>query len=470
MSYGHAHELGSSAAGAPGAGKPVPAIDPARYAQPDARQVLAALDIGGLYRILGQGCGLSQREIARRTGQSQSEVSDIVSGRRRVENYHVLRRIVVGLEIPPELMGLSWWGPDGTYRGPDGSRDGQLAVAYPPEGVKDGMLRRHALALGASAAFGAQFKGIGALADPYPAPGKVPLPARLGMSHVAWIEETTQRLWVMRCSYGGQAEIASVTVAHYTQWMGVDATDAVKSALGPVLAQAHEVAGLCCFDSGHDRHARDHYRQAIELAIEIGDHYRAAVALRCSGALEAMADHPDKALKFYQLGQATLLHAPGDDPRTAFQASLLYANSAGAYARMNDHRQALTCLSRSRDGWEPPDAFQRADFDWVTADTVWRLGRLDDAEPFAASAVQTFGAHERRDGVKARLTLATIQVQAGEPNGLVLAHQVMQEVAELYSVPTRQRLLPLAEALETRPGSDAKDLARTARRIAATRG
>ncbi|MGQ0773060.1 MAG: helix-turn-helix domain-containing protein [Pseudonocardiales bacterium] len=463
MSYGH--EPGSGSAGAPSAGKPVPAIDPAQYARPEVRRLLAALDIGGLYRVLGQGRGLTQREIARRTGQSQSEVSDIVSGRRRVQNYHVLRRIVGGLEIPPESMGLSWWGPDGSYWGPDGALCGQLT----PEEVADEVLRRHALALGVIAGFGAQIKGIGALADPYPAPGQLPLPSQLGMSHVTWIEETTQRVWVLRCAHGGQAEIASATATDCTRWMGVDATDVVKRALGPALAEAHEVAGLCCFDSGYDRHARDHYCQALELAIKTGDHHRAASALQRSGALEAMADHPDKALKYYQLGQATLLRASGDDPRTACQASLLHAQSAGAYARMNDHRQALTCLSRSRDGWEPPDAFQRADSDWVTADTAWRLRRIDAAEPFAASAARTFGAHESRDGVKARLTLATIQVHSGEPGGLVLVHQVMAEVAALHSVPTRQRLVPLAEALDTRPGSDAKDLARSARQIAATR-
>jgi hypothetical protein len=83
--------------------------------------------------------------------------------------------------------------------------------------------------------------------------------------------------------------------------------------------------------------------------------------------------------------------------------------------------------------------------------------------------VRTFATHDRRDGVKARLTLATIQVQAGEPGGLVLAHHAVDEVTVLHSVPTRQRLIPLAEALAARPGSDAKDLAHRARQIAATR-
>jgi transcriptional regulator with XRE-family HTH domain/tetratricopeptide (TPR) repeat protein len=451
-----------------GAGKSVPAIDPAQYDRPEVRRMLVALDIGGLYRLLGQGGGLSQREIARRTGQSQSDVSDIVSGRRRVENIHLLRRIAGGLEIPPERMGLSWWGPDRSYWGPAGAYSGQGTVTNHLDGVEDEVLRRHLVALGAVSGFGVLIPGVGALADPYPAPGELPLPSRVRISHVAWVKETTQRVLALYRAHGGQAEVASAMATHFTRWMRVDATDAVRRSLRLALAEAHEIAGLCCFDSGHDRHARNHYRQALELAIETSDHHRAASALRRSGELEAMTGDPDHALKCYQLGQSALVRAAGNDPRTTVLASWLNWSSARAYARLNDHQQALACLSRSRDGWEPPDAFQRADFDWGTADAVWHRGRLDDAEPFAASAVQTFGTRDRRDGVKARLTLATIQVQAGEPRGLVLARQAINEVAALHSVPTRRRLDPLAKVLAARPGSDAKDLAHSAHQVAAT--
>lgn len=450
---------------APGSGQ----LEPARYARPEVRRMLAALDIGGLYRVLGQDGGLSQREIVRRTGQAQSEVSDIVAGHRRVESIHLLRRIVGGLEIPPEFIGLSWRACDGTYWGPDGAYSEDVTVASTPEAVEDEMFRRHVFALGAIAAFSAQIKGIGALAEPYPAPGELPLPGRLDLSHVAWIEQTTEQVMALRRAHGGQAELASAAATHFTRWLGVDAPEDVRRTLGPALAGAHRVAGLCCFDSGHDRHARDHFSQALELAIETGDHHRAASVLLASGWLEATVGHPNSALKCYQLGHSALTRATGDDPQTAFLTSWLHALSGEAYVQMNDYRQALTCLSRSRDGWEPPDTFQRADFAWLTADVVQRQGRLDDAEPFAASAARIFGAPKSRDGVKARITVATIHVHTGESDGLVLAHQVIDDAAALHSVPTRQRLLPLADTLDTRSSSDAKDLARSARQAAATR-
>jgi transcriptional regulator with XRE-family HTH domain len=70
----------------------------------DVSAVLAARDITGLYRSL-QAAGVSQRLIAERTGQSQSEISEILSGR-RVVSVAVLERIVDGLGIARATIGL----------------------------------------------------------------------------------------------------------------------------------------------------------------------------------------------------------------------------------------------------------------------------------------------------------------------------------------------------------------------------
>src|SRR5262245_47700669 len=55
----------------------VPAIV---WARPDMRQRLSERDVAGVYRLL-QSHGVSQRAIAASTGQSQSEVSEILAGR-----------------------------------------------------------------------------------------------------------------------------------------------------------------------------------------------------------------------------------------------------------------------------------------------------------------------------------------------------------------------------------------------------
>jgi transcriptional regulator with XRE-family HTH domain len=71
------------------------------------RRRLCERDIAGVYRLL-QAHGVSQRAIAARTGQSQSEVSEIVAGRRQVVAYDVLVRIADGLVVPRGWMGLAY--------------------------------------------------------------------------------------------------------------------------------------------------------------------------------------------------------------------------------------------------------------------------------------------------------------------------------------------------------------------------
>ena len=80
MSYGHADKIAAIVAGSTPAGseKPTPPIDPTLYHRDDMRAVLAAHDIASLYQLL-KYAGLTQRDIARLTGQSQSEVSEILT-------------------------------------------------------------------------------------------------------------------------------------------------------------------------------------------------------------------------------------------------------------------------------------------------------------------------------------------------------------------------------------------------------
>jgi hypothetical protein len=122
-----------------------------------------------------------------------------------------------------------------------------------------------------------------------------------------------------------------------------------------------------------------------------------------------------------------------------------------------------------RDGWTPRDGYERAGADFEIAGIQLDLGRLDVAEQFAASAVRTFGeGHYRRGRTLAELLLAEVHIRAGEPQGQTLARHAIEEVSTLRSVATRQeRLVPLATALEARPGTDTQELARRARQIAA---
>src|ERR687887_1046079 len=86
-------------------GSPIP---PEEWETREMRNALAARDVSTVYRLLRR-TGVSQRQIAAMTGQSQSEVSEILKGR-QVMAYDVLARIADGLGIPRGYMGLAYDG------------------------------------------------------------------------------------------------------------------------------------------------------------------------------------------------------------------------------------------------------------------------------------------------------------------------------------------------------------------------
>jgi len=445
LGYGHADKLAGSAVGTPAAGN-TPPIDPALFRREHVRRVLAERDIAALYRIL-RDAGITQRRIAELTGQSQSEVSEILKGR-RVLAYDLLVRIAEGLGIPRELMGLGC-GERGAYGGGD-------TVARPPDGVDEDMQRRDVLAVGTLATLGF-VPSFAALLDPSARPGEVPLPSRLGASDVAEIRTRTRQLRMAAQVEGGQARAASAAAAYYRRLTAVPATEQVAHSLGFALAELDELAGWCCYDAGLDRHARWHYRTAVDLARRVGDDYRVASALRCAGLVDSRRDRPDDAMKLYQIAGVKL---GNQDPDLG---AWLDAVSAGALADMG-HEQAADHLARARDGWQATDAVERADQNYQAALVYVRLGRLDVAEALTASV--NGAGRVRPVGVFATILRATIHIQAGEPRGLGMAKSAIDAAAPLHSLRVRERLVPLAEALEARPGSDARELARMARQVA----
>ncbi|MDQ3762661.1 MAG: helix-turn-helix domain-containing protein [Actinomycetota bacterium] len=437
-------------------------IDPELLDRDDMRAALAARDIGGVYRLLWQA-GVTQRQIAQLTGQSQSEVCEILKGR-QVRDVWVLERIADGLGVPRAWMGLSY-----------GEEEPDSPSAQ--EDVDEDMKRRALIATTSGAVLGQVLKGLGEpieLALPT-GPG---LPSRLGMSHVHTVQAVTERLRNVARSYGGQADLFGAAVRLYTRWMGVPAADAVKARLAAALAELHTEAGWACYDSGLD--GTGYFTRALRLGDQAGDAYGIANAAWHAGATLVRNGHPNDALKAFQLGQlqlggfasgkSTPATVRADDPRVPTLTARLNLNSATAYALLDSPDQAKRCLAAAHEGWTPRDAFERAGMDRATAGIQLDLGRLDTAEQFAASAVRTYGEGHRRGRTLAELLLAEVHVRAGEPQGLTVARHAIAEVNTLQSVAVRrERLVPLAAALEAWPSSDTRELARTARKVATIR-
>ena len=444
-------------------------IDPGVWQQPEMRRALAARDVGAVYRGL-RDVGITQRQIAALTGQSQSEVSEILKGR-RVMAYDVLARIAEGLGIPRERMGLSWWAADGSYAGQDETYAGEVTVSDPRE--DDDEMRRRAVILSAPVALWGQslFGKVPELPAPDWLVGR--LPSRLGMMHVEATADLLTQLRALARAWGGQSKVLGAVATQSKRLLAVPGEDATRARLGSVLAELHTEAGWSYFDSGDDDAANYYYTQATDIAGQFGDRYQIAHALRHAGMLPLERGRFDDSLKLFQLGQISFMpldgSSRGDDPRVAPMTACLDSLQARALARMGLPGQAKSKLAAARDKWQAPDTFAQADADYRNADISLCLDQIDVAEQFAALSVRAWGNRDRRPAASTRILLATIHVRAGEPRGPQLAHNAITAATKLSSDRVRKRLLPLADELDARRGGDYRELARMARQVASTR-
>jgi hypothetical protein len=153
----------------------------------------------------------------------------------------------------------------------------------------------------------------------------------------------------------------------------------------------------------------------------------------------------------------------------AAQEACVQANAATALAHLGCLDAADVEMAESRELWLPTRADRYGDLDRPAALLALRRGRLDAAEPLAAASVRRWEGISQISRTFSAIVLATIHVRAGEPGGLPLAHGAITAVPKLSSVRARKRLLPLADALAARPGTDAKDLSRMAHQVARVR-
>jgi len=462
----HGHPPASGPVASVAAERPeVADVMPELLERPEVLELLAARDVAGLYRAL-RDVGVSQRQIAGHTGQSQSEVSEILKGR-QVRDVLVLERIADGLGIPRGLMRLAGAPAEDAYPG-----DATDAGA-PPDEADHEMLRRrfqHFLALAAGAAMGAPVPGVGELADWLTAPGLSPAGRRIGIADVERIQRRCEQVGTLARAYGGQGEGAVALAGWADEWLDAECAETVRTALLSALAHVHTVTAWCCHDIGAVGRAHWHFARALELATEAGDAYQAAYAMRHAAMMLVDRGEPDNGLKIVQFGLIKLGDLRPDDPRVEAQRGECHVVSALALAGLGQGPGAHDALMVARDGWSPPTPHARGCMDLDAAHTHLLLGRLDMAQETAARASRTLAvAGERREGVLADLALARIHVLAGEQRGFAMADQAISAVTEMDSAVARQCWLPpLAVALEGRPGPDARELARRARRVAGT--
>ncbi|MGH3907051.1 MAG: hypothetical protein ACRDTE_23165, partial [Pseudonocardiaceae bacterium] len=221
-----------------------------------------------------------------------------------------------------------------------------------------------------------------------------------------------------------------------------------------------------------------HFARSLELATDVGDTYLQVLALRHAGLASVEHGHPDDGLKMLQCAQARTWEIPRRDQRAvvvgvsgrAAAEAVALQESATALARLGDLDTAAATLAKGRDLWTPARTDPFGDMDRPAARLELERGRLDVAEARAVASVHRWERGSRISRTMSGTVLATVYVTAGDSRGLPLAHRAITDAGKLGSVRVRRQwVLPLADALDNRPGADARDLTRQARQIATTR-
>lgn len=435
-------------------------VSPDAWEEPEMRRALAARDISGVYRLLRR-VGISQRQIAALTGQSQSEVSEILKGR-QVMAYDVLTRVSDGLGVPRGYMGLAY--DEATATSVVGHPDG--ALAEEDESVK----RRKFIMNTAAVMFGSSALDIdlGEWLSKLP---QTPVPDRIGMSDVRQVEASTKALRALDYRHGGGAcRDAVVAQLSWSQRLiSATGSDVVRQSLFRALADMQNLAGWTTFDIGMLDLARNHFSRALEFAKVSGDHGLMSNVLYRMGRVYLHHKEPNEALKMFQFGQIAAQNSGSE-----LAVAVLCANEAWAYAMMNDDVQAQKGLGRAR------DEFSRANLaeapDWVrffnetdmqaTVGTVhtelsaWDAKHSAIAIPAITQALSEYKDDMARSKAFNLTMLATNHLRQGDvDHGVRIGRGALSLASSLKSARVVDRLEPLQiEAGRRASSADARDL------------
>jgi transcriptional regulator with XRE-family HTH domain len=425
------------------------------------RDALSNRDVSQIYRLLRRR-GVSQRQIAALTGQSQSEVSEILKGR-QVMAYDVLARIADGLSIPRGYMGLAY----------DEATAVRVATseADPQAEEDESVKRRRFLAHAAAVTMGAAVMGKDS-ASWVAHPAQAPAPGRIGMTDVRQVEAATRALRALDYQYGGgfcrDAVVAQLSWGQ--QLLDANAADQVRERLYVALADLHNLAGWTSFDSGLIDASRNHFAHALELARAGHNDPLVANVLYRMGRVYLHQNAPNDALKLFQLGQIA-----AQESGSELAVAVLCANEAWAYAALKNERQAMKLINRTK------DEFARADHtnpdSWVSffneTDLYAMVGTVHSvlamevdrkhtryAIPALTKAIGTYGDEMARSKAFNLSMLATNHMIDGDvDHGARIGRSAVDLAEGLKSARAKDRIMPLKTESDKRSNnSDARDL------------
>jgi transcriptional regulator with XRE-family HTH domain len=439
-------------------------LSPEKWNEPEMKQALADRDIASVYRLLRR-IGISQRHIAALTGQSQSEVSEILKGR-QVMAYDVLARISDGLGIPRGYMGLAY--DPATATSMVGPPDN--ALAEEDESVK----RRKLLAHGAAVMLGTAVLGADR-GQWLPSPAQTPAPSTIGLSDVKQVEAATRAMRALDYQFGGGAcRDAVVAQLSWSQrLLGASAKEEVRKRLFRALGDLQNLAGWTTFDVGLLDSSRSHFATALEYAKQADDPALMSNIMYRIGRIYLHQGAANDALKWFQLGQIA-----AQDSGSELAVAVMCGNEAWAYAMIGNSEQAQKLLRRSEAEMaranpnESPPWAKFYDVNAMIGSTYHELSAVEARH--AATAIPALSKSlSRCDDIMSRsrtfeLTmLATCHLRQGDVDyGVQIGRKALAVASEVKSKRVTDRLAPLQlEAAKRSTNPDSRELSNQIQRF-----
>jgi transcriptional regulator with XRE-family HTH domain len=445
-------------------------VDPAMWQRPDMRAALAARDIATVFRLL-QRVGVSQRRIAALTGQSQSEISEILGGR-HVVSYDVLARIADGLGVPRGHLGLAYDETTSQLVGATANQTVSGETGHEEEDSRRLLARLTELTVG------------GATIDPQSwaqpfAVAWAPAPEHVGLADVRRLETITGQLRTLDRQYGGGAcrDAVLAQVAWAQQLLRAQVSEDAVHALHVAVGDLHTLAGWTSFDLGIVGPARRHYARALEHAKFVDEPSLVAKVLYCLGRLHLHHGWAAQALRLFQLGQVA-----AQESGLGRAVALMHANLAWAHAMLGDPRQTLAAIGRARDEYagaeqeDTPHWISFFDSAELTALRGMALATLPEPTPQQrAEAIDRFSVSTAlrelplaRSRAFEHTALAWLLLANGDiDEGVRAGHQAVDLATELRSKRVLDRMAPLRAGVAPHLSHD--DVRELAERISALR-
>lgn len=418
------------------------------------QRACASRDVTGIFKMLTDG-GLTQHQLADLVGMSQSEVSEVIQGRRKVQGYDVLVRIAEALNIPRGWMGLAYTEQD-------------ELTEEPAKEVDEDVERRNLLAIAGVIMFGTSVFG-----EPGPLTIRrilIDPPQRVGMIDVTMYEQTMLQLQNLQRQVGGLAtrEPLAATATAGEQLLKAEATPEVHQRLRFLVSDVHRRAGWAAGDVGLVDDYREHMHAALDFAT--GDSDRVAQVLCTAGAIEKSLGDSAFALKLLQVGQVAAKQST--DPQVG---AVLGGETVAGYVTAGRPDLAKKELATARSLFADADISKSlpgfaayGNGHGVLASAELKLGNFSAARAEILSALRKRPKGDAWCNALDTIILATTNMRAGEiREGVQETQRALVLVQRVGSQQLRNRLMPLADELEQRNDSTCRDLAREIRQLRA---